>query len=264
MALRSGTIGNPGDFGALGRERSGWVTLWGVAERYAINDKGVITPIWPPEKNGSRRSRAYDLLGSPGMAIALANVIDEAANASAANRDHLRRQAVLAFVSDWGLLEISGPSRVGEPQSETVKEIWKLALFAKKVVEAMEANELSSVRRALSQKLQGISPMLVLEGGTYIDNEATSGSFRYALRVPTLRDAVALHLSDLAVGGNLGNCEDCGRSFIATDKRMRFCPGIKGIRGSRCQDRNKKRRRREKRKDAEQQSRPSQETKKDE
>lgn len=233
MNLREGTIGNPGAFGAIGRTRTGWTMDWGVAQRYEIDDHGTITPVWPPEINGSRRSRAYDPLSYPSVATVLANVVDDAGPMSAPHSEQLLRQAVHSFVSDWGLPAISGPPVTGRPKTGTVREVWKLAQVAKMVIEAVETKEFRDVWKTLDRRLRAISPMLVF---------VPPHGLRYAMRVPTLSDAVALHLSDLAIGGTLGTCEACGRSFIITDARMRYCPGIKGVRASRCAERQRKRR----------------------
>lgn len=233
--LREGTIGNPGAFGSLGRERTGWSMSWGVAEHYEIDDQGVITPTWPAEVDGRRRSRAYDPLSYPNVAIALANVVDDAGPRSDLDSQKLRHRAVHGFVSVWGLPDVSGPLHTGEIQTGTVREVWNLAQMAKMVVDAVLSKDLHSVWKALDRKLRALSPRLIF---------VPPDGLRYAMRVPTLRDAIALHLSDLAVGERLGTCEACGRSFIVTDGRMRYCPAVNGVRTSRCAERQKKRRQR--------------------
>jgi hypothetical protein len=60
---------------------------------------------------------------------------------------------------------------------------------------------------------------------------------RLFYRVPDLKAAIALHIADLAIGMDVRTCEECGKSFIVTDRRMKYC-------STRCQERAKKRRQR--------------------
>ena len=68
----------------------------------------------------------------------------------------------------------------------------------------------------------------------------TDERVRIHYRVPDLKAAIALHFADLAVGADARVCEECGKNFIVTDRRMKFC-------STRCQERSKKRRQRAKR-----------------
>lgn len=59
----------------------------------------------------------------------------------------------------------------------------------------------------------------------------------------TLLQPIYFHTATFITGRKpLGRCEDCGESFIVTDKRQRFCPPTKDKKESRCASRNRQRR----------------------
>jgi len=59
-----------------------------------------------------------------------------------------------------------------------------------------------------------------------------------------LIEIIWLLVRDMALGGELRRCEECGAPFLVTDRRQRYCPPDLPGTNSRCAARAQKRRQR--------------------
>jgi hypothetical protein len=53
-------------------------------------------------------------------------------------------------------------------------------------------------------------------------------------RFDSLLSVIYYHIADIAVGGRIAVCRECGLPFVQTDRRQNFCPAPPDARESRC------------------------------
>jgi len=213
--------------------------LWQVADKYEWSG-GLVRPA----KNSA--TGVYSPLAYEEIATDLARV----GNGSERIDDWVEAYGLL----DWGSVSDMSTRKPATPEArislvDFADEVSKCIELIQKFQAAPDEDLARQIQQSVSSGLSSIHPMLVRKGST------TSGwNISFAWRIPSLRDAIWLHLADLASSPepNIRSCEECGSFFRATNGKQRFCPAFKGVtweersntRESRCALRSRQRRQR--------------------
>ena len=99
---------------------------------------------------------------------------------------------------------------------------------------------LQIISHILNENLEGVSRELIIE-----HQETGKRGITSVFSPQNLLDCVYWHLADAVLGGTVRTCENpsCKRFFVATHKKMRYCPLPMGFEGvSRCMNAAKQRR----------------------
>jgi hypothetical protein len=107
------------------------------------------------------------------------------------------------------------------------------ASFQMRLIDDRRECALQIISHVLNDNLTGVFRGLIVEY-----NKAKHARGLTSVFVPrNLLDCIYWHLADAVLGGTFRACAKCGRFFVATHRRMKYCPPPMGQLGvSRCMD----------------------------
>jgi hypothetical protein len=87
------------------------------------------------------------------------------------------------------------------------------------------------VANIINPHLRGVFPALAYEFNDHHNGVLT---LQRQYRFDSLVSMIYHHIADVAVGGRVVICQECGLPFVQTDRRQQFCPKPPGARESHC------------------------------